>query len=270
MKNFVMRGLFSILARRKNKKQNLRGQTKMSEGFSLTQEGAIARLTLNRPENGNLLTLPMISKIGDALWKVSQDKSLNAVVIRGSGDDFCGGRDPAGAPEGQPTTALEMRTALIEPILKLYSSIREADIPVISGVQGLVNGLGCGITAICDVSIAANNAKFATPEMRADLPPTLAMLAHLDRIPPKSLLGMVYSTDTIDANRAVSIGLVSEVVPLEELNGAVEKLLGKLANYDRDAVIACKTFLKRAKQTDYITADALAGNMLSVILSSRN
>ena len=242
----------------------------MSEGFSLTQEGAIARLTLNRPENSNLLTLSMISQIGDALWEVTKNESLNAVVIRGSGDDFCGGRDPAGAPEGRPTTALEIRTALIEPILNLYSAIREADIPVISGVQGLVNGLGCGITAICDVSIAADNATFATPEMRANLPPTLAMLAHLDRIPPKSLLGMVYSTDTIDANRAVSIGLVSEVVALNELDAAVEKLLAKLAGYDRAAVIACKTFLKRAKQTDYSTANALAGNMLSVILSSRN
>ena len=157
----------------------------------------------------------------------------------------------------------------MEPILGLYSAIRGADVPVISAAQGLVNGLGCAITAICDVTIAADNARFALPEMRADLPPTLAMLAHLDRIPPKSLLGMVYSTDTIDAGRAVAIGLVSDVVPLAELDAAVERLAGKLAGYDRDAVVTCKAYLKKARQADYATANDLAGNVLSVVLSSR-
>jgi enoyl-CoA hydratase len=191
------------------------------------------------------------------------------MVVRGAGDDFCKGRDPAGAPEGKPTTALEIRETLIEPILGVYAAIRDADIPVISGAQGLVNGLGCGITAISDVSIAADNARFAMPEMRANLPPTLAMLAHLDRIPPKSLLGMVYSTDTIDADRAVAIGLVSDVVPLADLDTAIEGLLAKLSGYERASVVTCKSYLKNARGADYQTANDLAGNLLSVVLSSR-
>jgi enoyl-CoA hydratase len=241
----------------------------MSDGYSVIQDGVIARLTFERPDMGNLLTLAMLKEIAKDIREAGTDPSINAMVVRGAGDDFCKGRDPAGAPEGKPTTALEMRDALIEPILGVYSAIRDADIPVISGAQGLVNGLGCGITAISDVTIAADNARFAMPEMRANLPPTLAMLAHLDRIPPKSLLGMVYSTDTIDANRAVAIGLVSDVVPLAELDTAIEDLLEKLAGYERASVVTCKSYLKNARGADYQTANDLAGNLLSVVLSSR-
>jgi len=95
------------------------------------------------------------------------------------------------------------------------------------------------------------------------------MLAHLDRIPSKSLLNMVYSTDTIDAERAVALGLVSEVVPLAELDRALEDLLGKLSGYDREAVVTCKAYLQKGRETNFATANDLAGNVLSVVLSSR-
>ena len=240
----------------------------MSDGFSLRRDGAIARLTLERPDAGNMLTLAMVRDIAARIRGVGSDPSVNAIVIRGEGADFCKGRDPAGAPEGHPTTALGMRGALVEPILGLYEAIRDAEVPVVSAAQGLVNGLGCGVTATCDVTIAADNARFALPEMRANLPPTLAMLAHLDRVPAKSLLNMVYSTDTIDAQRAVAIGLVSDVVPLAKLDEAVEGLLAKIAGYRRASVVTCKSYLQRARQADYRTANDLAGNMLSVVFSS--
>ena len=241
----------------------------MSDGFSITRDGAIIRLTLDRPEKGNMLTLAMADRIAATLRDVGSDRLVNAIVIRGAGEDFCRGRDPDGAPEGKPTTALEMRGALIEPILGLYAAIRDSEVPVISGAQGLVNGMGCGVTAMCDVTIAADNARFALPEMRANLPPTLAILAHLDRIPAKSLLHMVYSTETIDAQRAVALGLVSDVVPLADLDRAVEDLLAKLAGYDRDAVVTCKSYLQKGRESNYSTANDLAGNLLSVVLSSR-
>ena len=241
----------------------------MSDGYSLVTDGAIARLTLTRPDRGNMLTLAMIREIAGRIAQAGADPALHVIVLRGDGEDFCKGRDPAGAPEGKPTTALAMRGALIDPILGLYSAIREAEIPVISGAQGAVSGLGCGITATCDITIAADNARFAMPEMRANLPPTLAMLAHLDRIPPKSLLNMVYSTEPIDAARAVAIGLVSDVVPPAALDSAVDGLADKLAAYERAAVVTCKTYLQKARGAGYGTANDLAGNLLSVVLSSR-
>lgn len=241
----------------------------MSDGYSMTRDGEIIRLTLERPDEGNMLTLSMASEMAAQIRDVGSDKLAKAIVIRGAGNDFCKGRDPKGAPEGKPTNAVEMREALIEPLLSVYAAIRGAELPVIAGVQGTVQGLGCGIAAICDITIAADNARFSLPEMRANLPPTLAMLAHLDRIPPKSLLHMVYSTESIDAARAVSIGLVSDVVQTAELDGAVDGFLEKLSGYEREAVATCKSYLQQARGVPYPTANDLAGNLLSVVLSSR-
>lgn len=241
----------------------------MSDGFNLTRDGAVVRLQIDRPERGNMLTLAMLGEIAAAIAEAGRDPSVNAVLVTGRGDDFCRGRDPQGAPESKPTTALQMREALIEPILGVYSAVREAEVPVVAAVQGIVQGLGCGIAAVCDVTIAGRSATFALPEMRANLPPTLAMLAHLDRIPSKALFHMVLSTGPIPAERALAHGLVSEVVDDDDVFSAAGALLETIAGYERDSLVACKRYLQRARQADYRTANDLAGNMLSVVLSSR-
>ena len=241
----------------------------MTDGFKFEKEGAIGRLTLARPDKGNMLTLEMAKGIAALIREVGSDPLINVIGIFGEGDDFCKGRDPDGAPEGKPTTASEIRVALVEPLLGVYAAIRQAEIPIVAAVRGMVSGLGCGITAISDMTIAADNAKFVTPEMRANLPPTLAMLAHLDRVPPKALLHMVYSTNLIDSERALSIGLVSDVVPNENLDEEMERLLRTIADYERPSVVTCKQYLQRSIKADYQTANDLAGNMLAVVLSSR-
>ena len=80
----------------------------MSDGYSITRDGEIIRLTLDRPDEGNMLTLSMASTIAAQIRDVGSDKLAKAIVIRGTGDDFCKGRDPKGAPEGKPTNAVEM------------------------------------------------------------------------------------------------------------------------------------------------------------------
>ena len=241
----------------------------MSQGFELKRDGAIARVTLNRPDAGNMLTLAAVAGLARAVGEAGADPAVKAIALAGQGADFCRGRDPAGAPEGKPTTAVEMRAALIEPILGLYRAIRDAPVPVVAVTQGTVRGLGCGVTAVCDVAIAAESARFSTPEMKANLPPTLAMLAHLDRIPSKALLWMVLSTSEIDARQALAWGLVSQIAPADRLDGDADAFLKALVGYDREAVVTCKAFLQRARSADYGTANDLAGNLLSVVLSSR-
>jgi len=241
----------------------------MSDGFNLTRDGAVARLQIDREDRGNMLTLAMLDEISAAIARAGADSAVKAILISGKGADFCRGRDPQGAPESKPTTAVEMRDALIQPILGVYAAVREARVPVVAAVQGTVQGLGCGIAAVCDVTIAAETATFALPEMGANLPPTLAMLAHLDRIPSKALMWMVMSRKQIDSARALAHGLVSEVVPNDALFSTAESVLETISAYERESVVACKSYLQRARQADYRTANDLAGNMLSVVLSSR-
>ncbi len=241
----------------------------MSEGFKLEKTGAIVRLTLDRPVVGNMLTLAMLADIAAAISEAGQDPGVKAIAVSGAGEDFCRGRDRKGAPEAQTMTAMQMRSALIEPILRLYSAVRGAEVPVVARVQGMANGLGCGLAAVCDVTMAADSARFALPEMRANLPPTLAMLAHLDRIPSKSLLWMVLSADDITADRAFAHGLVSEVLVADALDAAFERFLETLEGYERTSLATCKSYLQKARSIEYGAANELAGNMLSVVLSSR-
>jgi enoyl-CoA hydratase len=241
----------------------------MTDGYNLTRDGAVAHLQIDRQDRGNMLTLAMLGHIAADIAEAGRDTSVNAILLTGKGADFCRGRDPQGAPESAPTTAVEMRKALIEPILGVYAAVRDAEVPVIAAVQGTVQGLGCGIAAVCDVTVAAESATFSLPEMHANLPPTLAMLAHLDRIPSKSLMWMVMSRNQIDAQRALAHGLVSEVVPNDELFSTAAAFLEILSGYERDSIVACKQYLQRARQADYRNANDLAGNMLSVVLSSR-
>ncbi len=241
----------------------------MSDDLKFEQDGAIARLTIDRPDKGNMLTLAMVREVAETVAKAGADTATKAIVLRGNGKDFCRGRDLSAAPEHGPTTALEIRSALMEPILGAYAAIKGAPVPVISVVNGLANGFGCALSAVCDVTIAADDARFALPELKADLPPTLAMYAHLDRIPTKSLLWLVYSTGQIDAAQALAHGLISHVAPAADLDKTVEEFLAQLSGRSREAIITCKKYLGHARLMDTNAASDLAGNLLSVVLSSK-
>ncbi len=111
---------------------------------------------------------------------------------------------------------MAMRRNVTEPILNVYDEIAAAPQPVVCAVQGLAHGFGCAIATACDISIAADGARFKLPEMEKDLPPTLAISAMMARVPRKALTFMVYSMTEIDAHTALQLGIVSAVVPQAE------------------------------------------------------
>ena len=232
----------------------------------LATDGEIARVSIDRPEDGNLMSAAMIAELTRLLNEAGRDPALKAIVLTGAGDDFCLGREP-GAGGGR--TALEMREGLTSPILGLYAAVRGAEIPVVASVQGRAAGFGCAMAAVCDITVAADDAAFSLPEMTHDLPPTLAMCAHIDRTMPKAIAWLVYSTGTVDAETARTLGFVSNVVPAGSLRDETESLLATLTARRRDALITCKQFLANARLMETDKAADYAGNLLSVILSSR-
>ena len=144
----------------------------MDDVLQLDHEGAIARITINRADKGNMLTLDMLDNISALIIDAGLDPDIKAISISSTGDDFCLGRDPSAAPENTPKNAVEMREALTAPILGFYDAVRGADIPVVATVQGRAAGFGCAAAAVCDVTITAADARFSLPEMKHDLPPT--------------------------------------------------------------------------------------------------
>ncbi len=241
----------------------------MDDVLQLEQDGAIARITIDRPDKGNMLTLEMLDYVSALIIDAGCDPDIKAISISSVGDDFCLGRDPASAPEDTPKNGIEMREALTAPILGFYDAVRGADIPVVATIQGRAAGFGCAAAAVCDITIAADDTRFSLPEMQHDLPPTAAMSAHLDRSMPKSVAWMVYSTDEIDAQTARAAGFVSHIVPAADLYTRADEILATLAGRNRISLATCKTYLANARLMETPQASDYAANMLALVMASK-
>ncbi|MBI4292635.1 MAG: enoyl-CoA hydratase/isomerase family protein [Betaproteobacteria bacterium] len=241
----------------------------MSDAFLIEAAGPIARITLNRPQVGNILTIDALRAMSGALTELGASAERRAIVIAGAGADFCLGRDTSGGPPKEKPSALQMRANLTSPILDVYRALRETPVPVIAAVQGHASGLGCAFISGCDMAIATSNARFRLPEMEKDLPPTLAISALLHRVPPKTIAYMVYSLAEIDAQTALATGFISRVVPDADLAKAVDELCAELAHRSRAAVCTVKEYLRSALYMEPGGASDLAGISLANVLSSR-
>ena len=239
----------------------------MSDPFIIDAAGPVARITLNRPPGGNVLTLDAVRALSKTIIELGAPADRRAILLAGAGSDFCLGRDTKGGG-GEKPTALQLRAGLIAPILDLYRALRETPVPVIAIVQGRAFGLGCALVSACDVAIAAGSARFKLPEMEKDLPPTLAMSALLQRVPPKTIAYLVYSMAEIDASVARMTGIVSHVVPESELTKAGDELGTILSRRSPAAVKAVKEYLRSAIYMDASGAADLAGISLANVLAS--
>ncbi len=241
----------------------------MADQLQFTQDGAVARLVINRPDEGNVISLAMLREMTGLITDAGNDPDTKLILLSGKGDDFSRGRDPKGAPEKGPVTARDIKGTLMDTILGFYAAVRDAEIPVLAAVKGTTNGMACATASICDVTIAADDARFSLPEMKGGIAPTLAIYAHIDRIPAKALLWLVYSTEQITADAALGYGLVSRVLPSADFAQGVEAFVKTMSGYERSDIAACKQYLWRARQMEPRAASDLAGNMLAVLLSSK-
>ena len=146
-----------------------------------------------------------------ARLKEAGASDAKVIALRSTGADFCKGREAKGGP--QNPTALVMRDQVLQPILDVYDALNNAPQPVVCAVQGAAFGFGCAMATACDVTIAADHATFKLPEMSHNLPPTLAISALMTKVPRKAMAWMVYTLAEIDAKTALSLGIVSAVVP---------------------------------------------------------
>src|SRR5205807_1540009 len=196
----------------------------MSEPILKENDGDVATIPLDRPEVGNRQT--------DATWAQLTEmldiaaKESRAILFKGAGDDFCLGREAMGQP-GPVLEAYAVRERS-ETIFNLYGAFRNAKVPIVGVVQGRAVGLGCALAALCDITFASDRARFQFPEMAHNIMPTIAMSALVDRVPRKAATYMIYSTEEIDAQKALTFGLVSNVVAASELQVAVANLVDRL------------------------------------------
>jgi enoyl-CoA hydratase/carnithine racemase len=238
----------------------------MSEHIRTAREGAVAAITIDRPAEGNVLTLDMLLALTAAV-KAAGTTDAKVIVLRSTGADFCRGRDPKGGPSNP--TALVMRDQVLQPILDVYDAINNAPQPVVCAVQGVAFGFGCAMATACDITIAAEGAKFKLPEMQHNLPPTLAISALMPKVPRKAIAYMVYAMPEIDAATALTLGIVSAVVPRDKLDAAVADTIATMTARSQAALVAVKDYLRSAPMMEPRGAAAYGAALLSGVLTSK-
>jgi enoyl-CoA hydratase len=225
--------------------------------------GAVATVTIDRPAEGNMLTIEMLRDLSAAI-RAAGASDAKVIVMRTTGPDFCRGRAP-GAPS---PTAMKMRANVCDPIIDVYDAIAGVRQPIVAAVQGKAHGFGAAVAGACDLTIAADDARFRLPEMEKNLPPTLAISALMARVPRKALTFLVYSMEEIDAQAALQLGIVSVVVPLAELDRALDKLLAVITVRSPEALIAVKDFFRVAPHMEPRGVADYGANLLAGVLSS--
>jgi enoyl-CoA hydratase len=232
----------------------------------------LATIVINRPEFGNRIEMSMVKEMTKLIQEFSQEESIKLIHLTGQGGDFSQGRQlPPVNPDVQssPKSAVQIRHEVTDPILEIYAAMKSCAIPLVSSINGRAYGLGCAISCLCDITLASEQSRFSLPEMKSNLPPTLAISAVMHAVPRKALAHLVYSTEEISAREAFEYGLVSKIFSVENFDLQVNDYIENLMIRDRAALSAVKEYLNLAPGKDYEIAARYASNLLSGVLASQ-
>jgi enoyl-CoA hydratase/carnithine racemase len=220
----------------------------MTDGLRVDVDGPVATITLDRPEALNALTVPVKVALREALERLAVDRAVRAVILTGAGRAFCAGQDLA---EREQPDAAPLDVELRERYNPIILALRAMGQPVIAAVNGVAAGAGASIAFACDLRIAAEDARFVLAFGRIGLVPDSGATWFLPR-----LIGQARAAESalvgepISADEALRIGLVSRVVPNDELLPQARALADRIAAGAPMAVALTKGALERAASID--------------------
>ena len=224
----------------------------MTDGLRVDVDGPVATITLDRPEALNALTVPIKVALREALERLAVDRAVRAVILTGAGRAFCAGQDLA---ERERPDAAPLDVELRERYNPIILALRAMGQPVIAAVNGVAAGAGASIAFACDLRIAAEDARFVLAFGRLGLVPDSGATWFLPRIVGQARAAeLALVADPISAEEALRIGLVSRVVPNDELLPQARALADRIAAGAPMAVALTKGALERAATIDLETA----------------
>lgn len=232
------------------------------------REGAIAVLTLNRPDKLNALDAELLRELDATLEKLAADPSVSCAILTGAGDKaFAAGADIA-AMAGMGT---EQARAFSEMGHRVCSRIEKAPFPVIGAVNGFALGGGCEIALACDFLYASDKAKLGQPEVNLGVIPGFGGTQRLARrVGVARARELCYTGDLVGAAEALRIGLVNAVVPHAELLTKVREVANKIACKGRLAVGQCKRVLFSGADVPIDVANALETQSFAVLFGTKD
>ncbi len=228
-------------------------------------DGAVATLTLNRPQARNALSVALLDELQRSLDALRDDKTIKAVVIAAAGPGFCAGHD---LKEMRANPGRQACEALFAQCARVMTSIVRLPKPVIARVHGIAAAAGCQLVASCDLAIAAEEARFAVNGINIGLFCSTPMVALSRNLGRKKTMEMLLTGDMLSAHDAEAAGLVNAVVPVAELDSAVQGLAAKIAGkLDLAVAIGKEAFYRQLEmpldEAYRYTSEVMTRNMLA-------
>jgi enoyl-CoA hydratase/carnithine racemase len=181
----------------------------------------VLRLTLNRPAQRNALSVGLMAALDQALDRADEDRNVRVVVIAGAGPAFCAGHDLRELRGLPPDNRREAYQAVFAQCSALMLKLVRLPKPVIAEVHGVATAAGCQLVATCDLAVAAEDARFATPGVDIGLFCSTPMVALTRAVGRKPAMEMLLTGDLVDAETALRFGLVNRVVAPDALDDEV-------------------------------------------------
>lgn len=198
----------------------------------VTREGAVVTITLNRPDKRNALSESLMRELLGVLRSIGRDDAVHAVILAASGPVFSSGHD-LGELAGCTRRASRRLVALCTEMMAAIQAIPQ---PVIAEVGGLATAAGCQLAATCDLVVAGEQARFATPGVKIGLFCSTPMVALTRAVGRKRSMEMLLTGEPVDARTAADWGLVNRVVAAEDLPAETRRLAALVAAHSADTV----------------------------------
>ncbi|HEX5078237.1 MAG TPA: enoyl-CoA hydratase [Geminicoccaceae bacterium] len=193
----------------------------------------VAGLALNRPDQYNALTRELLGALQAELDAIRDDPAIRVVAITGQGPAFCAGHD---MKEIAAERERDKLLALFDQCSQVMLSLTRLPQPVIALVDGIAAAAGCQLVAACDLALATTDARFATSGVKYGLFCSTPMVALSRNLPRKPAMEMLLTGDFIEADEALRLGLVNQVVPPERLEEAFDGMVARLLDKPREVL----------------------------------
>ena len=223
-------------------------------------ERGVVTLTLNRPAAFNSLSEAMLDALQTTLDSVAADTAARVVVIRAAGKAFCAGHD---LKEMRAEPSLGYYERLFAQCGRMMMTIQRLPVPVIAQVQGIATAAGCQLVAMCDLAVAARDARFAVSGVNLGLFCSTPSVALSRNLPRKAAFEMLVTGEFISAEQACEKGLVNRVAEPEALAAEVERLAASIVAKPRAAIAAGKGLFYRQLEAGIEAAYADAGRTMA-------
>lgn len=193
---------------------------------TVDRSGPVGRITLDRPDRRNPLSLQMMREATAAVRALGDDSSCGVVVLTGSGPALSAGHELSEMID----RSLQQEREVFDTCVELMESVQRIRQPVIAEVQGHAIAAGCQLVATCDLAVAVDSARFGTPGVKIGLFCSTPMVAVSRAVGRKRALHMLLTGETVDAATAVDWGLINESVPADQLRGRVDELAAQICD----------------------------------------